>query len=279
MIYRGTPEQIEELRKIKYFLLDMDGTLYLENTLIDGTWDFLELLKQQGKRPVYVTNNSSLGAKEYIAKLAALDIPSAEEDFCTSATALVYQLNQECPGARLYVLGTPALQQYLTENGYTCVTEYTADPEKRPDVVVVAFDSSLTYEKLQTTCFYISDGVRYWATHPDKCCPVRGGHFVPDAGALISCIESVVKQEPSHIAGKPNPCIVRMIQEKTGAKAEEIAVVGDRLTTDILLAINAGVTSICVLTGECTLEDLTTSSIQPDIVCTNMRDLYHILRG
>ncbi len=279
MIINGDSAQQAMLRQIKYFLLDMDGTLYLENTLLDGTLDFLDTLKKQGKHPFYITNNSSRATRQYIEKLAALGIAASEEEFCTSANALVYQLNRQMPGARMFLVGTPALREYVTACGYSCVPDYTADPNRRPQVVVLAFDSTLTYDKLRIACDYISEGVTYWATHPDKVCPVGPGRSVPDAGSFIDCIRSATGREPSFIAGKPNPCIIRMIQEQTGAKPEEIAVVGDRLNTDILSAVNAGVASVCVLTGESTLTDIEASPFQPDVVCGSIRDLCRILQS
>ena len=270
-----------KLKEIECFLLDMDGTIYLGNTLIDGTLAFLDILKKQNKRAMYITNNSSKATRQYVEKLARLGIASGEEDFFTSANALVYQLNKKHPGAALVLLGTPAREEYLSENGFKIIKEYYPEPEKRPDFVVLAYDTTLTYEKLRIACDYITDGVEYWATHPDTVCPVSGGRSVPDAGSFMECIQSATGKRPSFIAGKPNPCMIRVIMEQYGYSPEQIAVIGDRLNTDILSAINAGVKSICVLTGEATLEDIenTPQERRPMYVFSSIKDVYRILKN
>lgn len=267
-----------DLKKIKYFLLDMDGTLYLDHTLFDGTLDFLALLKKQGKRAVYITNNSSKSVNAYVDKLAGLGIQSTSEDFYTSAQALVYHLNKRSPGCRLFLLGTPSLGEYLTEAGFTLVTDYTSHLDQRPDYVVLAYDTTLTYQKLTDACHYISEGVTYWATHPDLVCPHTKDFSLPDAGAFMACIQAATNgKTPSFIAGKPEPHMIQMFLEEQRCEKSEIAVVGDRLHTDIQSAINAGVTSICVLTGETQQQDIERSQIRPDYVLSGIRDLYHAI--
>ena len=181
----------------------------------------------------------------------------------------------------MFLLGTPALEEYLSENGFKIIKEYYPEPEKRPDFVVLAYDTTLTYEKLRIACDYITDGVEYWATHPDTVCPVSGGRSVPDAGSFMECIQSATGKRPSFIAGKPNPCMIRVIMEKYGYSPEQIAVIGDRLNTDILSAINAGVKSICVLTGEAKLEDIenTPQERRPMYVFSSIKDVYRILKN
>ena len=269
------------LRKVKYFLLDMDGTIYLDTTLFDGTLDFLDILKKQGRRAIYITNNSSKDTVEYIKKLHRLGIETVDDDFCTSANALVYNLNKVTPGARIYLVGTPPLADYLERSGFRIVDDYYEEPEKRPDYVVLGFDTTLTYEKLRIACDYLTDGVKYWATHPDMVCPMRPGHSVPDAGAFMLLIEGATGRKPEFVAGKPNPCMIQMVMDKYGLKPEEVAVVGDRMNTDILSAINAGVVSVCVLTGETTLKDIDAAPAErkPEYVFDSIKDIYEILRG
>ena len=270
--------QSDRLRRIKYFLLDMDGTIYLDTTLIDGTLHFLDTLRTQGKRALYITNNSSKAVVQYIEKLKMLGISASADDFYTSANALVYNLKKQAPGARIFLLGTPALEEYLCQNGFQLVKEYTEDPQARPAFVVLAYDTTLTYDKLRIACDYLTDGVTYWATHPDQVCPVGVGRSVPDAGAFMACIEVATGRRPSFVAGKPNPCIIHMVMEATGCSAEEIAVVGDRLNPDSVSAVNAGVTSVCVLTGETSADMIKKSDIQPDFVFHSIKDLWEILR-
>lgn len=268
-----------DLKKIKYFLLDMDGTIYLDHTLFEGTLDFLNLLKEQGKRAVYITNNSSKSVNTYVEKLASLGIQAEAEDFYTSSQALVYHLNKQSPGCRLFLLGTPSLAKYLTDAGFTLVTDYTQEPDQRPDYVVLAYDTTLTYQKLADACHYIAEGVTYWATHADMVCPHTKDFSLPDAGSFIACIRAATNgKTPSFIAGKPEPYMIQMFMEEQGCKGSEIAVVGDRLYTDIQSAVNAGVTSVCVLTGETQREDIARSQIRPDYVLNSIQDLYYEIR-
>lgn len=267
------------LKGVKFFLLDMDGTIYLDTTLFDGTLDFLETLKKQSKRAIFITNNSSKDTKEYIKKLHRIGIEAEAEDFCTSANALVYNLNKVHPGARIYLVGTPPLARYLAESGFELIDGYTGDPGKRPDFVVLGFDTTVTYEKLRIACDYLTDGVEFWATHPDMVCPMSPGRSVPDAGAFMLLFKGATGREPSFVAGKPNPCMIQMVMDKFGLAPGEVAVVGDRLNTDIMSAVNAGVYSVCVLTGEATLEDIkaTPRQFKPDYVFDSIKDLYEIL--
>lgn len=272
-----TPAELSALRKIKYYLLDMDGTIYLDTTLIDGTLDFLGILAKQGKKPYYITNNSSKAISQYTEKLAKMGIQAAEEDFCTSVHATVHYLNNNHPGAKLYVIGTDPLKKTFKDSGFAIVETYEKDPDKRPDYVVLAFDTSVTYEKLNVANMYLQDGVGYIATHPDDVCPVDGIHSMPDAGAFIKLFECSARRLPSFIAGKPAPTMIKLLQEKLGCADDEIAVVGDRLYTDILSAVNAGVVSICVLSGEATLDDVRKSPFKPDYIFGSVKDIYEAL--
>ncbi len=268
------------LKNVKYFLLDMDGTIYLDTTLFDGTLDFLATLKAQGKNAVYITNNSSKNTQAYVEKLEKLGIQSEEKDFCTSVNATIFHLNKVKPGARLVVLGTPALITAFREAGFEIVTEYTQDLAKRPDFAILGFDTTLEYGKLCVFCDYLVDGVTYWATHPDMVCPMKEGRSIPDAGSFMLMIEGATGRKPSFVAGKPNPSMIEMVMEKMGLDHSEVAVMGDRLHTDIMSAKNAGVYSICVLSGEATLEAIAALSEEekPDYVFDSIKDIYELIR-
>lgn len=274
-------KNIVDLSKINCFLLDMDGTIYLGNDVIDGCYEFLDIVKKQNKKAMYITNNSSKATSQYVEKLRMLGIHSEEEDFFTSVNALVFNLNKRKPNARLFVLGTPVFEEFLIQAGFEIVREYYKEEEKKPDFVILAFDMTLTYEKLRIACDYITDGIEYWATHPDMVCPVNGGRVIPDAGSFIECIFGTTGKRPSFIAGKPNPCIINVIMEKYGYKAEEIAVIGDRLHTDIMCAVNAGAKSICVLTGESTIEDIRNLPYEkkPTFVFNSIKDVFLALKN
>lgn len=269
-----------DLKNAKCFLLDMDGTIYLGDNVIKGTYEFLDILKKQNKRAMYITNNSSKATSQYVKKLSNLGIEAKEDDFFTSVNALEYNLNLIKPGAKLFVLGTPVFEEYMVSKGFQLIKDYYVEPEMRPDFVVLAFDMTLTYDKLRIACDYITDGVEYWATHPDMVCPVSGGRVIPDAGSFIECIYGVTGRKPVFIAGKPNPCIIQVIMKKYGYKQNEIVVIGDRLHTDILSAVNAGVISVCVLSGEATLTDIenTQPEKRPTYVFESIYNVYQSLK-
>lgn len=272
-------KDIELLRKAKCFLMDMDGTIYLGNEIFDGTLDFLALLKEQGKRVGYITNNSSKAVSQYMEKLAKMGIESQEEEFSTAVHATVHFLNKEKPGAKVYVVGTDALKNYLREAGFYIVKGYVEpnNPEERPDFAVFGSTTELTYEDLRIMCDYVSEGVAYWVTNPDDVIPVEGGKVIPDVGAFMEFIYAATGKRPQLIAGKPNPCVINLVKEKYGYKNDEIAVVGDRYDTDLMSAINAGVLSVCVLSGMVQPDDIDTLPVQPDYVIDNIRKLYELL--
>lgn len=272
-------KDIELLRNAKCFLMDMDGTIYLGNEIFDGTLDFLALLKEQGKRVGYITNNSSKAVSQYMEKLAKMGIKSQEDEFSTAVHATVHFLNKEKPGAKVYVVGTDALKNYLREAGFHIVKGYVepGNPEERPDFVVFGSTTELVYDDLRTICDYVSEGVTYWVTNPDDVIPVEGGKVIPDVGAFMAFIHAATGKHPQLIAGKPNPCVINMVKEKYGYKNHEIAVVGDRYDTDLMSAINAGVLSVCVLSGMVQPDDIATLPIQPDYVIDNIRKLYELL--
>lgn len=267
------------IEKIECFLFDMDGTLYLGNDRLDGALELINLLKSQGKRTLYITNNSSKVASEYVKKLAGMDIDATVDDFFTSADAIVYMLNKIKPGAKLYVVGTPGFENFLVEKGFSLVRGYTQDPALVPDFVVLGFDTTLTYDKLRIMCDYLVDGVRYVATHPDMVCPAEGHRSVPDAGSFMLLIEGATGRKPEIIAGKPNPTMINILCEKLGYEKDKVAVVGDRLNTDIMSGVNAGCKTVCVLTGETSLKLLSESDVSPDYVFDSVKDIYEALKG
>ncbi len=268
----------KDLEKIECFLFDMDGTLYLGNDRLDGAKELIDLLRAQGKKVLYITNNSSRVPSQYVEKLAKMDISATVDDFFTSADAIVYLLNKTSPGAKIYVVGTPGFENFMEDRGFKLVRGYETDPDKRPEFVVLGFDTTLTYEKLRIMCDYLVDGVRYVATHPDMVCPAEGHRFIPDAGSMMLMIEGATGRKPELIAGKPNATMINILCEKLGVPKDRTAVVGDRLNTDIMSGVNAGSKTICVLSGETSLEMLKKSDVRPDYVFDSVLDIYRALR-
>lgn len=253
---------------IKFFLLDMDGTIYLSDTLIDGAKDFLQKIKDSGRKYVFMTNNSSKNLTLYKEKLNKLGIEASEEDFFSSGSATITYINNLKKNANVFLLGTESLEQQFTSNGINLVKTRNQDI----DYVVLGFDTTLTYEKIWIACDYIHDGVPFIATHPDLNCPLAGGKQMPDTGSMTKMFEAATGVSPM-VIGKPNKGVVDAIINKFGCKKEEMAIVGDRLYTDIQMAINSDIKSVLVLSGETKQEDYDNSEIEPTYVFDSVKNI------
>ncbi len=234
-----------DIQNIRYFLLDMDGTIYLGDKLFSGTLPLLRRIREKNGRAVFLTNNSSASPRDYIDKLKKLGIPAADGDVFTSGDAAAFALLRRFGAPpKVYLLGTPPLAAQLAEYGIHTVNE----SGETPDCVLLGFDKTLTYARLETACRYLAAGLPYFATHPDLTCPVEDG-FIPDAGAIARLIEAATGRVPV-VFGKPESTMAEAAIQKYGFAREEAAMVGDRLSTDILFANNAGMAAILVLSGE-----------------------------
>lgn len=256
---------MSKLDKIRVFMLDMDGTIYLGEHLFPCTPPFLEYLKKTGRRAVYLTNNSSRSRDKYVRRLAGFGIDAPPEDIFTSGEATTLWLSERAPNAKIYLAGTPSLEEEFRNAGFTLT-------DKDPEYFVLGFDQTLTYEKLTLICNLVRSGIPYIATHPDFNCPVEGG-FIPDIGAMMAFIEASTGRRPDIVIGKPNRTIAEMAMRKYNVSADEIAMVGDRLYTDIALGGNAGITSILVYSGETTREDYAASDIHADYTFEDLAEL------
>ncbi len=260
------------IKDIKLFLFDMDGTLYLGDRLYDFTKELLVTIKQQGKRYLFMTNNSSKSVEDYIVKLKRLGIESVKEDFITSSQATALYLKETCPDERLYVCGTRSLKTELQENGFT-VTENLAEV----DCIVMGNDTELTFKKLDDVSRLLCQrDVRYIATNPDYVCPTEYGS-VPDCGSFCDMIFNATGKKPLFI-GKPEPAMPLIAMKSTGYKAQETAVIGDRIYTDIKSGLNAGCVTILVLSGETTLNILEKSPDKPDYVLQSGAEILKALK-
>lgn len=260
------------LQEKTIYLLDMDGTIYLGDELIDGSKEFLKTLKDKGKRYIFLTNNSSKNKHSYVEKLNNLGIDATEEEVFTSGEATTMYLSKLKPGARIYLLGTPALEEEFQRAGFILERKRNKDI----DYVVLGFDTTLTYEKLWAACEYVSEGVEYIATHPDFNCPLPNDKFMPDAGAMAALIEASTGKTPI-VIGKPNKEVVESIASKYGLDKNSMAMVGDRLYTDIKTGLNAGITSVLVYSGETKVEDYNNSEIRADYVFNSVKDMIGLL--
>ncbi len=251
----------------KFFLLDMDGTIYLDNDIFDGTLDFLKRVKEKGGRYLFVTNNSSKGVDAYVAKLKRLGIEATADDFLTSTDATILYLNQNYQGKKFYSMGTASFTEQLRNEG-VCVTTELED-----DIfgLVMANDTELTFKKLDDACILLGRGVTYIATNPDWVCPTWYG-YVPDCGSFAEMLKRATGREPRFI-GKPRPEMLLLAMEKYGYTKEETVMIGDRVYTDIASGFNAGVDTIFVLSGEGTLADAENSDTKPTHIMKNIREV------
>lgn len=265
---------MSNLKDIKCFLLDMDGTFCLGNKIIDGSLEFIKNLEVQGKDYIFLTNNSSKNKFEYKKKFENMGCYTTEEKVFTSGEATTIYLNNLKPKSKIFLMGTKYLEEEFENAGF----ELIKSRDDNPDYVVLGFDTTLTYEKLWIACDYIRDGVEYIATHPDYNCPLEGGKFMPDAGSIIDLITASTNKKP-YVVGKPNPTIIDSICNKYGYKKEEIAIVGDRLYTDIKTGINSGITSILVLSGETDMSDYNKSNIKATYVFDSLKEIDKVLIG
>ncbi|HBM81674.1 MAG: HAD-IIA family hydrolase [Clostridiales bacterium] len=259
---------MKDLKDIKCFLLDMDGTFYLGNELFDGSLDFLDILKKQGKSFLFLTNNSSKNKNQYRDKLKRLGCDVDEEDIFTSGEATIIYLNRIKRGAGIFLMGTPFLEEEFQKAGFKLIRSR----DEKPDFVVLGFDTTLTYEKIWIACDFLREGIPFIATHPDFNCPIEGGKYMPDTGSMIKIFEASTGHFPV-VIGKPYRYIVDAITDKYGLKNEEIAIVGDRLYTDIKTGVNSGITSILVFSGETSRDMYAASDIKADYEFSSIKEL------
>lgn len=258
------------LKNKKLFLLDMDGTIYLDNLLFDGTLEFLEYVKNIGGRYMFLTNNSSKSVDKYIEKMASLGIESEAEDFLTSTNAMVLYLAKK-DYKKIYAFGTESFKEQLEESGFNITDKLEEDI----DCLCMGFDTELTFQKLEDACILLGRGVDYIATNPDWVCPTWYG-FVPDCGSVSQMLFNATGRKPLFI-GKPQPDMALLAIEKSGFDKEEAILIGDRIYTDIACGVNAGISTLFVLSGEGTMDDVDKSEIKPEFILNNIRELLNIL--
>lgn len=257
------------LSEIKCFALDMDGTIYLGERWIDGAPEFLHKIEETGREYVFLTNNSSKNASVYVDKLCRMGLNVGEEKIVTSGQATIHYLQQNFPGKKVFLLGNEMLREEFAQAGIVL-------EEDNPDVVVTAFDTSLDYRKMCQVCDHVRAGLPYLATHPDYNCPTENG-FIPDVGAIHAFIHASASRYPDRIIGKPNADIMNYLCTRVNAERENIAMVGDRLYTDIAAGRNNGIKSILVLSGEASMEDVRTSDVQPHLIFKSVKEIAKIL--
>jgi len=248
----------------KHIVLDMDGTFYLGEKLLEGSLDFIHFLEISGCEYVFFTNNTSKSALDYVEKLYSLGLQVERNKIVTSGMVTLKYIKATFNDPRVFLLGTKALEHEFISSGVQLVND-------KPDIVIVGFDTTITYEKLSTACTFVRNGCIFLATHPDLNCPTETG-FIPDCGAICSFITASTGVFPKYL-GKPFKETLNYLLEHFQCKNDEMVFIGDRLYTDIAIGTNHNVASVLVLTGETKLKDLDNSAIKPDLVVNRLHDL------
>lgn len=257
------------LKETDLFVLDMDGTFYLGEAILPGALEFLRQVERSGRRYLFFTNNASKSPDLYIKKLAGMNCLIGRDQIMTSGDVMIRYLQTNYPGKTVYLLGTPPLRESFLEGGIALT-------EEEPDIVVVSFDMTLTYERLERACTYIRNGALFLATHPDINCPTESG-FIPDCGAICAAVALSTGVQPRYV-GKPCRETMDMVLQASGAVRERTAFVGDRLYTDVATGVKNGAKGILVLTGETKLEDIAASDVKPDEVFASLGEMGEILK-
>ena len=265
------PDLTPLLQRIRHVVMDMDGTIYRGATLFPWTLPWLDFLRARGIGYTFLTNNSSKSRQVYLDKLAGLGIHIEPAQMYTSTWNTVDYLREAYPGqTRLYILGTSSLRAEMTQAGFT-------DVDADPEVVVVGFDTGLTYPRLCRAAYWIRRGKPFIATHPDVLCPTDEETLLVDCGSICACLTAATLRPPDKVLGKPNPEMLWPIAARHGLRPGDMLMVGDRLQTDILLAANAGALSCKVANPQ---EDGVYDvglAVRPDLSVNHLGELHAML--
>lgn len=265
------------LRRIRHVALDMDGTIYSGSRLFACARPFLQRLAKLGIGWTFLTNNSSKSVADYVAHLRNMEVTTEAEQFFTSTQATVSHLRKALPDVRkLFVLGTVSMRRELSAAGYR-MTADRADDE--PDAVIAGFDTALTFSRLCRAAWWIKAGKPYIASHPDRICPTGEPTVLVDCGSVCAALHAATGRWPDAIPGKPNAEMLRGLLQRLGIKPDELAMAGDRLYTDIVMAQRAGALSVLVLTGEATAEEAAACKTLPDLVTADIGEFGRLLQS
>lgn len=269
-------ELMERLRRIRHVALDMDGTIYMGMSLFPFTKPFLSGLREEGIGYSFLTNNPSKSIADYLHKLEVLGIRATRDEMYTTALATIDYIREHLPSARrLFLLGTPSMISEFEAAGFIPTGD---SPDDVPDAVVVAFDMTLEYKRLCRAAWWITQGIPYIATNPDRVCPTDERVVLVDCGSICACLEHATERRPDITLGKPDPNMLSGILHRHGLQPDQIAMVGDRIYTDVQMAHNAGAMGILVLSGETTLEVADKADPQPHLIADSIEVLGQLLR-
>jgi len=263
-----------DLKGIRCFVFDMDGTVNLGNTLIDGAKELIDFLSENAVKYFFFTNNSSKAPDDYVSKLLALGFSGiTRRHVVTSGDVMIHYLKTRFSDPSVYLAGTPELERQFEGSGIRLL----GHGAKSADAVVIGFDTSFYYEKANTACRLIAGGAPFLATNIDRVCPLEAGAFLPDCGSICQMIRHATGVEPTFV-GKPFKPTVDYILNAAGTAPEKTAMVGDRLYTDIATALNGGIVGIAVLSGEISQHDIDRSDIKPHFTFDSVKQIYETLK-
>lgn len=258
----------DRLRDIAHVALDLDGTVYKGGTLFPCTLPFIAQMRELGIGCTFLTNNPSKSAADYLAHLRTMGLNATAGELYTSAQSTIDCLHRRFPEVqRIFILGTPSMQAEFRGAGFTLTAD---DPADVPDAVVVGFDLTLVYARLCRAAWWIQQGKLFVATNPDRVCPTDQPTVLIDCGAICALLEKATSRAPDIVLGKPDPAMLSGILERHGLHPSQIAMVGDRIYTDILMAHRADALGVLVLTGEATARDAEQANPRPHLVVPSL---------
>ena len=258
----------------KLIIFDMDGTIYLGKNLIDGTLDAFNYLKEHNINYIFFTNNSSHDLDFYYKKVSDFGIECDLKHNFYSSTEVTISYLKDMGVKNIYVVGNKCLKDKLAKH-FNYIDRY--NPNKKIDAVIAGFSTELVYDELKGACLYLQTlDIPFIATNGDWRCPIEDGLYIPDCGGMCEWIYRCTGKKAT-VMGKPNPEIIDYLAKEFNVSKDQILVVGDRLYTDILVGVNAGVDSLCVLSGESSLEDVKNYEYQPTYILDSIKDLPGLL--
>jgi len=249
------------------YILDLDGTVYIGDTLIPGAREAVEWLRASGRPVVFLSNKPLEPASHYAAKLSSLGIPAMADDVLNSTQALLAYAQQHYPNAAYYCVGEELLLRELCDAGL-----HLTDDVDKIEVVIAAFDRTLTYAKLNTAYQALVRGAKFFATNGDRSCPIDGG-TIPDCAGVIAFLEATAEGQVEMVAGKPSRQMLSAATGRLGVDPSKCLMVGDRLATDMRMGQDAGIDTALVLTGVTSREHVALCDARPTYVLESLRDL------
>ena len=258
------PYTMEALRAKKGYIIDMDGVIYHGNMLLPGVERFVEFLKKNDKRFLFLTNSSERAPRELQQKLARLGLDVDESHFYTSAMSTAAFLKGQCPGGSVYAIGEPGLFGALYDAGFTM-------NEVNPDYVVLGETHTYNYEKIERAVQLVLGGAKLIGTNPDLTGPIENG-IAPACKALIAPIELATGRS-AYFLGKPNPLMMRHGLRRLGVSTDEAAIIGDRMDTDVIAGVESGIDTVLVLSGVTTREEMSKFPYRPRYVLNGVGDV------